>query len=98
QERLKGIAILWLIPSKKELIDDVELTFSLSEMSGPVFPTYTIRISQLYSIAQARISLCSPGCPGTCSVDQTELELRDPLESVRLKGSTTTAIKIFHGH
>lgn len=34
QERLKGIAVLRLIPSKKELIDDGELPLSLSEMSG----------------------------------------------------------------
>ena len=25
---------------------------------------------------QDRVSLCSPGCPGTCSVDQAGLELR----------------------
>jgi hypothetical protein len=25
-----------------------------------------------------RVSLCSPGYPGTCSVDQAGLELRDP--------------------
>jgi hypothetical protein len=25
-----------------------------------------------------RVSLCSPGCPGTHSVDQAGLELRDP--------------------
>ncbi|EDL27898.1 mCG145428, partial [Mus musculus] len=25
-----------------------------------------------------RISLCSPGCPGTHSVDQADLELRNP--------------------
>jgi hypothetical protein len=24
-----------------------------------------------------QVSLCSPGCPGTCSVDQAGLELRD---------------------
>jgi hypothetical protein len=27
---------------------------------------------------QDRVSLCSPGCPGTHSVDQTGLELRNP--------------------
>ena len=29
-------------------------------------------------ILRGRISLCSPGCPGTHSVDQAGLELRDP--------------------
>lgn len=26
------------------------------------------------------VSLCSPGCAGTCSKDQVDLELRDPLK------------------
>ena len=30
---------------------------------------------------QDRVSLCSPGCPGAHSVDQTSLELRDPAAS-----------------
>jgi hypothetical protein len=39
---------------------------------------------------QDRVSLCSPGCPGTCSVDQAGQGLRDPLASasqvLELKG------------
>ena len=31
---------------------------------------------------RARVSLCSPGCPGTISVDQAGLKLRDPFASV----------------
>ena len=31
----------------------------------------------LSSVFQYRVSLCSPGGPGTCSVDQLDLELRD---------------------
>ena len=27
---------------------------------------------------QDKVSLCSPGCPGTHSVDQADLELRNP--------------------
>jgi hypothetical protein len=42
-----------------------------------------------------RVSLCSPGCPGTHSVDQTGLELRNPPTSASqvlgLKACTTTA-------
>ena len=34
-----------------------------------------------YFVFQDKISLCSPDCPGTCSVDQAGLELRDPLAS-----------------
>jgi hypothetical protein len=42
-----------------------------------------------------RVSLCSPGCPGTHSVDQADLELRNLPASVsqvlRLKAYATTA-------
>jgi hypothetical protein len=41
-----------------------------------------------------RVSLCSPGCPGTLSVDQTGLKLRNPPASASrvlgLKACTTT--------
>jgi hypothetical protein len=41
-----------------------------------------------------RVSLCSPGCPGTHSVDQVGLELRNPPASASqvlgLKACTTT--------
>jgi hypothetical protein len=30
---------------------------------------------------RVRVSLCSPGCPGTHSVDQAVLELRNPTAS-----------------
>jgi hypothetical protein len=43
---------------------------------------------------QDRVSLCSPGCPGTHFVDQTGLELRNPPASASqvlgLKACTTT--------
>jgi hypothetical protein len=42
-----------------------------------------------------RVSLCSPGCPGTHFVDQAGLELRDPSASASqvlgLKACATTA-------
>jgi hypothetical protein len=40
-----------------------------------------------------RVSLCSPGCPGTHSVDQADLELRNLPASqvVGLKACATTA-------
>jgi hypothetical protein len=39
----------------------------------------TVQLRQ-YSLFffQDRVSLCSPGCPGTHFVDQTGLELRNP--------------------
>ena len=45
-------------------------------------------------VFQDRVSLNSPGCPGTLSVDQAGLELRNPPASVSLvlglKACTTT--------
>jgi hypothetical protein len=42
-----------------------------------------------------RFSLCSPGCPGTHSIDQAGLELRNPPASASqvlgLKACATTA-------
>ena len=35
----------------------------------------------LFVCFQDRVSLCSPGCPGTHFVDQAELKLRDPSAS-----------------
>jgi hypothetical protein len=45
-------------------------------------------------VSQDRVSLCSPGCPGTHYVDQAGLELRNPPASayqvLGLKASATT--------
>jgi hypothetical protein len=47
-----------------------------------------------------RVSLCSPGCPGTHSVDQAGFKLRNLPASVSqvlgLKACTTTARLIFY--
>jgi len=47
-----------------------------------------------FVVFQDRVSLCSPGCLGTHSVDQAHLELRDPPASASgvqgLKACTTT--------
>ncbi|CAH6777520.1 Gm4707 [Phodopus roborovskii] len=34
-----------------------------------------------FFFCQDRVSVCSPGCPGTHSVDQAGLELREPTAS-----------------
>jgi hypothetical protein len=48
---------------------------------------------------QDRVSLCTPGCPGTHSVDQADLELRNLPASASqvlgLKACATTAQPIF---
>jgi hypothetical protein len=48
-----------------------------------------------FLVFQDRVSLCSPGCPGTHSVNQAVLELRNPPASASqvlgLKACATTA-------
>jgi hypothetical protein len=52
-----------------------------------------------FLFSQDRVSLCSPGCPGTHSVDQAGLELRNPPASASqvlgLKACATTALLNF---
>jgi hypothetical protein len=47
-----------------------------------------------FSFFRDRVSLCSPGCPGTHSVDQAGLKLRNPpasaSEVLGLKACATT--------
>jgi hypothetical protein len=49
----------------------------------------------LFLFFKGRVSLCSPGCPGTHSVDQAGLKLRNPPASASqvlgLKACATTA-------
>ena len=48
-----------------------------------------------FLVFHVRVSLCSPGCPGTHSVDQVGLKLRNPpacaSQALGLKACTTTA-------
>jgi hypothetical protein len=54
----------------------------------------------LVFVLQDKVSLCSPGCPGTHSVDQPGLELRNPLASASqvlgLKACATTAWQMLY--
>jgi hypothetical protein len=47
-----------------------------------------------------RVSLCSPGCPGACSIDQANLKLRDlpasASQKLGLKACTTTTWLCFY--
>jgi hypothetical protein len=49
-----------------------------------------------FLVFRDRVSLCSPGCPGSYFVDQAGLELRNPPASASqvlgLKASATTAL------
>jgi hypothetical protein len=59
------------------------------------FPFIHLKIIFFFLVFQDRVSLCSPGCPGTHSVDQAGLKLRDPPASASqvlgLKAHATTA-------
>ena len=42
------------------------------------YPSFGTKMYIFFSfVFQDRVSLCSPGCSGTCSVDQSGLKLRD---------------------
>jgi hypothetical protein len=54
-----------------------------------------IRILFFFLVFRDRVSLCSPGCPGTHSVDQAGFELRNPPASAsRVLGLKVCAIRI----
>jgi hypothetical protein len=61
----------------------------------PLIPAFLVFV--LFCFFQDRVSLCSPGCPGTHSVDQAGLELRDLPASASqvlgLKACATTAAR-----
>jgi hypothetical protein len=67
------------------------LSLSLSLPSPP--PSLFLSLS-FFLVFQDRVFLCSPGCPGTHSVDQAGLELRNPPTSASqvlgLKACATT--------
>jgi hypothetical protein len=57
-------------------------------------PPSILFIIYLFLVFRDRVSLCSPGCPGTHLVDQAGLELRNPPASASrvlgLKACATT--------
>jgi hypothetical protein len=58
----------------------------------------------LFVCFRDRVSLCSPGCPGTHSVDQAGLELRNPPASasqvlgLKVRASTPGLILVSFSH
>jgi hypothetical protein len=48
------------------------------DLSRPFLSFFIFLSLFLYCFFLDRVSLCSPGCPGTHSVEQTVLELRNP--------------------
>ena len=72
-------------------------THTTTELHSHYTPVYlsVFPVNLIFFSPQGRVSLCSPGCPGTCSIHQGGLQLRDPLASafrmLGLKGWATTA-------
>ena len=66
---------------------------SMTKMSLPIF--LFVWLVGWFWFFRDRVSLCSPGCPGTYFVDQASLELRNPPASASqvlgLKACATTA-------
>jgi hypothetical protein len=67
---------------------------------GYMTDRYSFGLSELAFFFQDRVSLYSPGCPGTHSVDQAGLELRNLPASASqvlgLKACTTTPGQNYH--
>ena len=49
-------------------------------------------------VLQDRVSLCSPGCSGTYSVDQAALKLRDPTASATATQQWPSDFNYLHKH
>jgi hypothetical protein len=89
------------------------MTFNCRELTGRQVETLPSSVSQVpkrdlrkklralffFLVFQDRVSLCSLGCPGTHSVDQAGLELRNPPASASrvlgLKACTTTTRQLW---
>jgi hypothetical protein len=67
---------------------------SISEVDVVLPENHLYQQFLLLLVFRDRVSLCSPGCPGTHSVDQAGLELRNPPASASrvlgLKACATT--------
>jgi hypothetical protein len=75
----------------------------LQKCSAPTGLCYIVLVCFvlfLFFVFWDRVSLCSPGCPGTHFVDQAGLELRNPLASASqvlgLKVCATTAHLVWY--
>jgi hypothetical protein len=66
---------------------DGEANLKQAQRLGLVFHTFNPGSFVLFCFVRDRVSLCSPGCPGTHSVDQAGLELRNlPASASRVLG------------
>jgi hypothetical protein len=66
----------------QDLSADCKRKLSSTHIPNQKAPEYGPQTSCLFLAFPDRVSLCSSGCPGTDSVDQAGLELRDLPASV----------------
>jgi hypothetical protein len=62
-------------------VSKIELWSSKRAISSTLDPSFNSDSFWGGGGVENKVSLCSPGCPGTHSVDQTVLELKDPSAS-----------------
>jgi hypothetical protein len=79
---------------------EVNLTnYILAPLPALLFLSFLFCLIVLFFVFRDRVSLCSPGCPGTHSVDQAGLELRNPPASASqvlgLKACASTPTLLF---
>jgi hypothetical protein len=72
--------------STKKIINTCNLKFVMTNLHCP--PDYIfVFVFVFLFVFRDRVSLCSPGCPGTHSVDQAGLKLRNlPASASRVLG------------
>jgi hypothetical protein len=59
----------------------IQVARLIGQMSLPTESVFVVVVLFCFLAFRDRVSLCIPGCPGTHSVDQAGLELRNPLAS-----------------
>jgi hypothetical protein len=86
-----------IVASSKEFgnVPSVSVSFFLSVYCLFVFVLFCLFFCFVFLVFRDRVSLCMPGCPGTYSVNQAGLELRNPpacaCQLIGLKAWATTA-------
>jgi hypothetical protein len=88
------VYLVWIAEAARARVAGWAEGLSLAGLKA--FKWFPVQFVCLFWFFETGFLLCSPGCPGTHSVDQAGLELRNPLASASqvlgLKACTTTAL------